>query len=220
MSVNTSINTISQNIPPQIMADEEIFYPSNDPNAMPETDIHFKLIANLVLTLAAFFHNRADANAFGDIMFYYKEGSPKHFVAPDVMVCFGANKSPRRVYKLWEETTPKVIIEIASGSTWRDDLEKKFELYEFLDIDEYYVYDPTYQYLPTPFVAYRLINKQFVDVKIENGRVFSEALGLELIDTGETLRLFNPETNEFLMTMEEMATEIARLKAEKQNDGK
>lgn len=214
MSVNVSTITPKGNFPPPIAEDEEIFYPSNDPNAMPETDIHFKLIANLVLILEVFLRNRADANVFGDTMFYYKQFSPKHFVAPDVMVCFGIDKSPRRVYKLWEEMMPSVIIEVASGGTWQDDLEKKFELYEFLDVDEYYIFDPSYKYLPVPLIAFKLVNKEFVNMQIENGRVFSEVLGLELVDTGETLRLFNPETNEFLMTMEEMQAENERLKAE------
>lgn len=214
MSVNVSTISNPKNYPSQ-MSGEDIHYPSTDPNAMPETDIHFKLIANLVLILETFLQNRSDANVFGDLMFYYKVGSPKHFVAPDIMVCFGIDKNPRRVYKLWEETTPSVIIEIASAATWGDDLEKKFELYEFLDVSEYYVFDPTYEYMPTPFVAYRLINKEFINVEIKNGRVFSEALGLELVNTGKTLRLFNPLTNEFLMTMEEMAAELEKLKQQK-----
>lgn len=214
MNVNALTIETQKKYPAQI-SDNEVYYPSTDPNAMPETDIHFTLIATLVLVLRNFLENRPDANAFGDIMFYYKEGSPKHFVAPDVMICFGIDKTPRRVYKLWEETTPSVIIEIASGATWRDDLEKKFELYEFLDVSEYYVFDPMYEYLPTPFVAYRLVNKEFTEVEIKEGRVFSQSLGLELVDTGETLRLFNPETNEFLMTLEEMAAELKTLKQQK-----
>lgn len=52
-------------------------------------------------------------------------------------------------------------------------------------------------------------------ISIENKRILSELLGLELVDTGETLRVFNPKTQEFLMTTEEMSAELARLKAEK-----
>jgi hypothetical protein len=38
----------------------------------------------------------------------------------------------------------------------------------------------------------------------------SEVLGLELVDTGETLRLFDPQTNQFLPTAQEAAQELAR----------
>lgn len=203
-----------EDYPPHLLQDGEIYYPSIDLDAVPETDIHFKLIANLVLTLENFLGNRADTNVFSNVMFYYKRGSPKHSVSPDIAVCIGMNADPQRIYKLWEETVPSVILEIASGSSWQTDLYKKFELYEFLDVGEYYIFDPTYEFMPTPFFAFQLINKELVNRKIENGRVFSKSLGLEFVDTGETLRLFNPETNEFLMTMEEIQAENEKLKAE------
>ncbi len=200
---------------PKVSENGEVYYPSTDSDEIPETDIHFKLTANLVLTLENFLRNRAAVNVFGKVMFYYKKGSPKHSLSPDIAVCFGMEKAPQRVYKLWEETVPKVIIEIASAMTWQDDLYKKFELYEFLDVSEYYIFDPTYEYMPVPFFAFQLMNKEFINRKIENGRVFSESLGLELVDTGETLRLFDPETSEFLMTTEEMAARLAELKGKK-----
>ncbi len=218
MSVNTSTISTLKNYPPPVADDKEIYYSPTDPTAMPETDIHFTLIANLVLLLRNFFINRADANVFGDIMFYYEKGFPQKFVAPDVMVCFGTNKTPRKTYRLWDENevVPAVVIEAASQTTWLKDVSTKLALYQKLGVKEYYIYDAEYANLPVPLMAYRLDESGVLtEIEIENKRVFSESLGLELVDTGETLRLFNPETNEFLMTMEEMAAELARLKAEK-----
>ncbi len=40
-------------------------------------------------------------------------------------------------------------------------------------------------------------------MKVKHRRVLSEALGLELVDTGKTLRLFNPVTRQFLPTRSE-----------------
>lgn len=217
MSVNTSTISTQKKYPP-IADDNEIYYSPTDPNAIPETDIHFKLIANLVLTLRTFFQNRADANVFGDIMFYYERGNPQKFVAPDVMVCFGIDKKPRKTYRLWDENqiVPAVVIEAASQTTWLKDVSAKLALYQKLGVKEYYIYDAEYSNLPASLMAYRLDEFGVLEeVEIENRRIFSQSLNLELVDTGETLRLFNPETNEFLMTMEEMAAEIARLKAEK-----
>ncbi len=218
MSITTSTISTLKNYPPPVADDEEIYYSPTDPNAMPETDIHFTLIANLVLLLRNFFINRADANVFGDIMFYYEKGNPQKFIAPDVMVCFGTNKTSRKTYRLWDENevVPAVIIEAASRTTWLKDVSTKLALYQKLGVKEYYIYDAEYANLPASLMAYRLDEFDILaEIEIENNRIFSQSLGLELVDTGETLRFLDPETGEFLMTMEEMAAEIARLKAEK-----
>lgn len=184
---------------------------------MPENNIHFVLISNLAVMLQTFLQKQKGNYVFGDIMFYYEEGNPKKFVAPDLMVCLDKKKEPSRgVYKLWqEEAVPQVIIEICSESTWREDLSRKYALYQQLGVSEYYIFDVEFKYLQQPLLAFCLIDGEFVEVEVKNGRVFSEALGLELVDTGETLRLFNPETNSFLMTMEEMAAELEKLKQQK-----
>lgn len=215
MSVNTSTITTQKFYPPQV-SDEDVYYPSTDPNAVPETDIHFILIANLVLILRNFLENRSDANVFGDIMFYYEPGNPKKFVAPDVMICLDINKTPRRVYKLSDEqSVPSVIIEIASENTWREDLTRKFALYQSLGVKEYYVFDPEYRHLAQPLLAFHLDkNGELAEKSVKQGRIFSKILNLELVDTGETLRLFNLETKEFLMTLNEIQTENEKLKAE------
>ncbi len=51
-------------------------------------------------------------------------------------------------------------------------------------------------------------------MKVEKGKIFSPALNLEIVNISETLRLFNPETREFLPTMKELESEIEQLKAE------
>lgn len=47
---------------------------------------------------------------------------------------------------------------------------------------------------------------------VNEGRVLSEVLGLELVNTGATLRLADPQTGAFLPTEEEECA--ARLRAE------
>ena len=106
---------------------------------------------------------------------------------------------------------------------------------QVLDDEEIYypstiIFDVEYKCLKQPLLAYNLIDGEFAEAEVKNGRVFSKALGLELVDTGETLRLFNPETNEFLLTIQELAAKeriaqnkIAQLENEiaelrKQND--
>ncbi len=203
----------TQTLPKSSSGTAEIYYPETVENIMPENDFHFTVIANLVILLRQFLLNNAHSYVFGDLMFYYEEGNPRKFVAPDVMVCFGINKNPRKTYKLWtEKVVPSVIIEIASESTWDRDLTSKLAIYQRLGVSEYYIFDVEYKCLRRPLMAFRLTDFVYEEVEAVTNRVFSPSLNLELVDTGETLRLFNPETNEFLMTMEEMSAEITRLK--------
>ena len=203
---NVILQTPTQKIP------SKIYYPESDGKPMAETDVHRDEIIDLITTLQRRYENKPDVYITGNIMFYYEEGNMKKFTSPDVMVCFGVSKEKRRVYKLWEERVPDVVIEISSRKTWGEDLNKKWKLYEQLGVKEYYIHDPEHDYLPVPIVAYKLIDNELVQLEIESGRVFSEVLGLELVDVDGSLRFYNPQTGFFLMTNQE--EHQARLQAE------
>lgn len=211
MSIETSTIEQTPRIPPKA-ADKEVYYPDTIENDMPEGIKHFLLSVQIASTLLAFFANRKDAKVFGNLMFYYEKGNPQRFISPDIMVCFGLENAPDRVYKLWEEkVVPSVVIELASETTWFNDVSKKLAIYQNLGVEEYYIYDLEYEYLPKPLIAYRMLNGVLEEVEIENGRILSNSMNLELVDTGETLRFFDIEKKKFLMTMEEMAAKIAEL---------
>lgn len=200
----------------------EIYYPESDGKPMAETDIHRDQMNYLIENLKMRFQNRTDVYVSGNIMFYYEEGNPRKVFSPDVMVGFGVSGEFRRTYKLWEETLfPQVIFEISSRGTWGDDLNKKWFLYQQFGVKEYYVFDPEYDYLPEPLVAYRMKRGELKKVVAKNNRIFSEELGLEIVNTGEGLRLFDPATKEFMQTLSEehqarlqAEDEVARLRAE------
>lgn len=136
---------------------QEIYYPVSDGKPMGETDYHVQTISYLYQALSAFFEKQSDVKILADIMFYYDEGNPRKVFAPGVMVVKGVGNHSRRSYKLWEEKQfPQVIFEISSRSTWGDDLNKKWFLYQQFGVKEYYIFDPEYDYLPEPLVAYRL----------------------------------------------------------------
>jgi len=183
---------------------------------MAETDTHRKLILYLTSCLEIFFAEREDVYVTGNIMFYYLEGEPKEVISPDVMICFGIPKGDRTSYKTWAENdvVPSVVIELSSRGTWRKDLVEKKVLYEMLGVKEYYIFNPLEPKTAPAFTAYRLENGGFSAVKIENNRVKSEVLVLDLVVEGRNLRLFNPATNQFLKTTEELAEENDFLKAE------
>lgn len=194
---------------------KEIFYPESDGKPVAETEIHINTIFNLYGILRNYFSDKTDVAVIADMMFYYEEGNSNKSIAPDVMVIKGVHKNLRRVFKLWEENVPEVIFEISSRKTRNADFEKKYLLYESFGVKEYYIFDPEYDYLSKePLFAFHLKDKLFKKMKIEKGKIFSPSLNLEIVNTSETLRLFNPATRKFLPTMEELELEVEQLKAE------
>jgi Uma2 family endonuclease len=192
-----------------------IEYPETDGKPMAETDVHRQLMMTLIFSLERFFQSEPNVYVSGNLLLYYVQGQPGKRVAPDVFVARGVGKQARRIYKLWEEGhAPDIAIELSSRQTWREDLHVKWRLYEQLGVSEYFIFDPEYDYLPEPLVGYRLENDQYTPLEISDGRVRSENLGLELVDTGETLRLFDPQTNQFLLTPMEEADARRRAEAE------
>ncbi len=189
----------------------EVFYPETDNKPMAETDKHRELITELIKSLEDFFADRTDVYVTGNIMVYYESGNTRKSVAPDVMIVSGADKRARRVFKIWEEKTPDVIFEISSHSTALEDLNRKFRLYQKLGIQEYYIFDPDYSYLETPLIAFHLSDGEYEEIEIVENKVFSPSLGLEIVNTGETLRLLAPKTGEFLPTREDLKNRIAEL---------
>lgn len=192
---------------------EPIIYPESDGEPMAETDVHRQTAAELIESLEDFFQNEPEVYISGNILLYYVKGNPRKRVAPDVLVTRGIKKGRRRVYKLWEEgRPPDVVIEISSRQTWGDDLQRKWQLYEQLGVTEYFIFDPEYDYLMEPLVGYRLKKGEYVPLEIKHGRLRSKVLELDFVNTGETLRIFNPQTHLFLPTRKEL--EAARQQAE------
>lgn len=181
-------------------------YPESDGKPVAETDVHRDLLADLVSTLRNYFQQQSDVYVSGNLLVYYVEGNPAKSFPPDVFVVRSVPKGSRRIYKLWAEgVTPQVIIELTSRKTWREDLQTKWRLFAELGVQEYFIFDPEYDYLDEPLVGYRLEAGQYVDLAVKDGRVLSEVLGLELVDTGITLRLLDPATKEFLRDAQESA---------------
>lgn len=189
-------------------------YPESDGKPMAETDIHRRLLTTLVFTLETHFQNEPDVYTSGNLLVYYVEGNPAKCFAPDVFVVRGVPKGERRIYKLWEEgVAPQIIIELTSRKTWKEDLQTKWRLYEELGVQEYFIFDPEYDYLDDPLVGYRLENGKYVELEIKDGRAKSEVLGLELVNTGETLRLFDPISNQVLPSPQEAQERVSELEA-------
>lgn len=195
---------------------EEIIYPEQREDDMGESSIHAKLINRLLQMLLHFFERREDVFLSGNMNLYYEESNPNKWYAPDLLVAFGVPNHERASYQVWKENVfPQVIIEVASNRTWKIDISEKLEIYGELGAEEYYILDPEFAYLPAPMLAFhRQEGERLLTASVNDGRILSPRLGLEIVRTENNFRLFNPQTKEFLRTLEEAESELVKLKAE------
>jgi Uma2 family endonuclease len=160
---------------------------------------------------------------------FYERGNRRRRVSPDVFVVKGIAKHDRPNYLLWEERKgPDVAIELTSTSTRREDVEGKYRLYQdTLRVKEYFLFDPLGDYLTPPLQGHRLRRGQYHPIRLVAGRLPSRVLGLHLERQGRVLRLYNPDTAQWLPAPLEMAAQAeaarqreaaARQQAEAENE--
>ena len=208
---------------PSSTEDKEIIYPEQRKDDMGETSIHAKLINRFLSMLLQFFEPRKDVFLSSNMNLYYEEGNPNKWYAPDLLIAFDVPNSERSSYQVWKEKVfPQVIFEISSNRTWKDDIGEKYEIYEQYGVEEYYILDPEFAYLPAPMMAFQRKGERLLLAPIENDRIFSPRLGLQIVRTensnnSSTFRLFNPQTNEFLLNLEESEQKRREIEAELEN---
>lgn len=192
---------------PRYQVPDEIYYPESDGKPMAESDLHRKIGAYCIEVLDYYYRSNADVYVAGNNMLYYVQGQPRRFVSPDVYVVLDIEKRDRLLYKTWEEAGrfPNIVIEITSKSTQTEDINGKFELYrDTFQVPEYFLYDPTNDYLRPSLIGYRLVDNDYVQVMPEaDGRLHSEQLGLDLKEESGRLRLFAPNGSSPLETYAE-----------------
>lgn len=194
--------------------EEEIYYPESDGRPMAETDIHRDLMVGLIEALKDFFRDQPDVYVSGNLLLHFRKGDPSSRVAPDCFVVKGVKRGERRTYKVWEEgKAPDLVIELTSKKTFFEDMNTKKLVYQReLKVKEYFLYDPLGDYLDPQLQGYRLIKGRYQPIEKRADRLHSKVLGLELGVEGWWLRLYNPRTEEKLLTPMEQAE--ARRKAE------
>ena len=189
-------------------------YPSGDGKPMAENDAQLAAILYGIGALRVYYQGRADVYVSGDLLMYYEEGNAKASIAPDVFVVFGVKDRRRRHYLVWEEGKgPDFVLEVASKSTWREDLGPKRDIYARLGVKEYWQYDPAGEYFTPVLQGLRLAGGAYVRqlaVTSPDGALTltSETLGLELRALGGEMRFRDPATGRTLLSFSE--TDAAR----------
>jgi Uma2 family endonuclease len=186
---------------------------------MAETPTHRDNMIDLIAVLRDRYSKDEQVYVSGNMLMYYEEGNKHKHVAPDVFLVRGIQRDkPRDYYLTWEEGKgPDLVIELTSRTTDEEDTDEKYWLYQdVLRVREYFLFDPTAEYLKPPFQGYRLEQGKYVRIKAIDKRLPSEVTGLHLERSGTRLRLYDPARKEWLLTPEERATksEERAIKAE------
>ena len=189
---------------------EEIEYPSSDGEPMAESDITCGYMVYGRGALRLHFKDRSDVYVSANSFIYYEEGNNQAVVAPDIYVVIGVAKKERKNYKLWRENgiAPQFVLEVTSETTQDKDQLIKPEIYQELGVTEYFQYDPSGDYLNPILQGVRLVNGEYEPIFANNISfdtlwMYSEVLELELHLISGVFRFRNPETGEFLKTIEE-----------------
>jgi Uma2 family endonuclease len=182
---------------------------------MGETDEHRDAMVRHIDLLRDYFSGQ-QVYVSGDLLVYYEQGNPKKFVVPDAFVVKDLISKKRRVYKIWVEgKPPTVVLETTSRKTKRKDMIDKPELYARLGVKEYFLFDPTEDYLDPPLQGHRLVNGVYVFIEPdEHGALVSQELGLRLQVEGAQLVLYRLDTGERLLSPREAEAAARRAEAE------
>ena len=198
-------------------APRRIEYPTRDGRPMAETDKHREIAFYIIQALKTYYADRSDVYVSGNNFVFWEEGNPKARLSPDAYVVFGPSPALRDSYMAWKERgqLPAVVFEFTSRKTQREDTDTKLPLYEgVLKTPEYFLFDPTGDYLKPRLQGYRLVDGQYVRLELVNDRLHSDQLGLDLVQQGEDLRLYDPQRQEYLPTVLEQAQRVAEAESE------
>ena len=194
---------------------KEVEYPAADGQPMAETGFHVTTLTHLFSMLRTFFARYLDVYVGANMFMYYEEGEPNKKVAPDVFVAFDVPSHERRSWFVWQEgKAPDVVFELTSRGTRGEDQGTKKGLYEWLGVQEYFLFDPLNEYLRPRLQGFRLVKGLYQPLSLEDGQLVSERLGLRLKAREHLLDLYDLRTGARLLPPSEMMDEIAQLREE------
>ena len=201
--------------------DLSIVYPDSDCEPMAENDHQLTAMLDAISMLRAWYADLEDVYAGGDMLMYYRMNDNETRVAPDVFVVFGVESRHKRdSWIVWREgKAPDIVMELASGSTWRRDMRKKRDIYAEMGVTEYWRFDPTSSYFSPPLIGERLSGGQYAVIDLSTGddsilRGHSAVLALDVCVLPDgNLRLYDPVSQQWLRTHGESEAALRQAEA-------
>ncbi|HKI16479.1 MAG TPA: Uma2 family endonuclease [Isosphaeraceae bacterium] len=195
-------------------------YPTGDGKPMAETPIHGDNMFAIIDVLRSRYAHDPSVYIAGNMLMYYVPNDKRRHVSPDVFLVKDIPHKYRGAYFVWiEGKAPNIVFEISSRSTSKEDLNKKFRLYQdTLQVPEYFLFDPMEEYLSPSLQGFLLRDGAYVPIEPVEGRLPSAELGLHMERDGAFLRLYDPATGQRLLTSREErdVAQAARRQAEAQ----
>ena len=153
----------------------------------------------------------------------YDPDDLRRHVSPDVYVVFGVDAEAirsRLIYLPWEAgKPPDFVMEVASSTTARVDVERKPAIYEAIGVPEYWMHDPTggCRY-GEPLRGRKLVNGKYQDIELTREpdgvlKGYSEVLGISLAWDNGFPRLYDRESGLYVENYKES---MAGRRAEKE----
>lgn len=137
--------------------------------------------------------------------------------SPDIMVHPHAGPEPRKEMATREEGPPALVVEVASESTWRHDVNDatgKAAGYLAIGVQDYLVFDPTAAYLGTSCRGWQQVDGVPREWQpAPDGSYRCRSLAIALRPEGVFLRVCDPSGRP-IASREERLQEIATLRAE------
>ena len=189
--------------------ERNIIYPPKT-EYMPDGKEHAEQFLKVVpLLINALEMIGATAFTLGDIFIYYlDEYGRRERVAPDALIALGVTREDtgedESYFVELMGKPPDFVMEMASRSTHRVDLEAKPEIYAFIGIAEYWQLDPFGgRYYGFPLRGLRLVDGEYVEIEMEelpggSLRGHSDVLGIDLYWMDGELRLRDPVAGRWL----------------------
>jgi len=126
-----------------------------------------------------------------------------------------AGPAPRVTFNVSVEGVVPVVIEVASPSTWENDIGTKRRMYGRVGVREYLVFDPTTELLGTSVRAWHATPKGFVAWPARrDGSWQSAVLGATFKPEGLLLRVADQD-GVIVPTFDELEDELARLRSQR-----
>lgn len=208
----------------------EIEYPESDGMPMGETDLHRDWMVRILDILRLRYRGQRVYVA-SDLLLYYQEGDPTKFLVPDDFVVLDCDPARRNTFKTWQEDNkvPHVVFEVTSRSTRREDEVFKPRLYARLGVPEYFLYDPTSDYLSPPLQGFRIEQGSYTRIAPDDtGAMTCEQLGITLRLERSNLVMYDAHSGQVLRTeaeaaearVAELEAEVRRLQAELRRQGR
>ena len=184
------------------------------PDAM-EQEQPIQEVIGLLASRFTDFGQRPDTFLSSNTIICYDPRNLNVRVSPDVYLAFGVDAEAirqRKLYLPWEVgKPPDWVLEVGSSSTGREDTGRKRQIYAHIGVPEYWRFDPSEEgeYHGQRLAGDRLVAGVYEPIELTTApdgllKGYSDLLGLSLCWAGGWPRLYDPATDTYLESWQEV----------------